>query len=338
MNIRIQNEDLENLILSKYACKSRESKGREKQEEKCLMRTDFQRDRDRIIHSKAFRRLKHKTQVYISPNGDHYRTRITHTLEVSQISRTIARALRLNEDLVEAIALGHDLGHTPFGHIGESALNKISENGFKHNIQSLRVVDKLEIKKDKRGLNLCYETRDGIRNHSGEDLPQTLEGMLVRLCDRVAYINHDIDDSIRAGIISNEDLPKDITRVLGESHGDRINTMVMNIIENSLDNSSIEMSEEVKEASDSLRKFMFENVYLDEKVKQEADKAERIIKELYFYYLDNPEYIPENFRRYDDDDDVNPEIIVCDYIAGMTDRYVMYKFQEIFVPKSWNII
>lgn len=337
MNIRIQNEDLENLILSKYACKSRESKGREKQEEKCLMRTDFQRDRDRIIHSKAFRRLKHKTQVYISPNGDHYRTRITHTLEVSQISRTIARALRLNEDLVEAIALGHDLGHTPFGHIGESALNKISENGFKHNIQSLRVVDKLEIKKDKRGLNLCYETRDGIRNHSGEDLPQTLEGMLVRLCDRVAYINHDIDDSIRAGIISNEDLPKDITRVLGESHGDRINTMVMNIIENSLDNSSIEMSEEVKEASDSLRKFMFENVYLDEKVKQEADKAERIIKELYFYYLDNPEYIPENFRRYDDDD-VNPEIIVCDYIAGMTDRYVMYKFQEIFVPKSWNII
>lgn len=338
MNIRIQNEDLENLILSKYACKSRESKGREKQEEKCLMRTDFQRDRDRIIHSKAFRRLKHKTQVYISPNGDHYRTRITHTLEVSQISRTIARALRLNEDLVEAIALGHDLGHTPFGHIGESALNKISENGFKHNIQSLRVVDKLEIKKDKRGLNLCYETRDGIRNHSGKDLPQTLEGMLVRLCDRVAYINHDIDDSIRAGIISNEDLPKDITRVLGESHGDRINTMVMNIIENSLDNSSIEMSEEVKEASDSLRKFMFENVYLDEKVKQEADKAERIIKELYFYYLDNPEYIPENFRRYDDDDDVNPEIIVCDYIAGMTDRYVMYKFQEIFVPKSWNII
>lgn len=337
MNIRIQNEDLENLILSKYACKSRESKGREKQEEKCLMRTDFQRDRDRIIHSKAFRRLKHKTQVYISPNGDHYRTRITHTLEVSQISRTIARALRLNEDLVEAIALGHDLGHTPFGHIGESALNKISENGFKHNIQSLRVVDKLEIKKDKRGLNLCYETRDGIRNHSGEDLPQTLEGMLVRLCDRVAYINHDIDDSIRAGIISNEDLPKDITRVLGESHGDRINTMVMNIIENSLDNSSIEMSEEVKEASDSLRKFMFENVYLDEKVKQEADKAERIIKELYFYYLDNPEYIPENFRRYDDDD-VNLEIIVCDYIAGMTDRYVMYKFQEIFVPKSWNII
>ncbi len=336
MNIRIQNEDLENLILSKYACKSRESKGREKQEEKCLMRTDFQRDRDRIIHSKAFRRLKHKTQVYISPNGDHYRTRITHTLEVSQISRTIARALRLNEDLVEAIALGHDLGHTPFGHIGESALNKISENGFKHNIQSLRVVDKLEIKKDKRGLNLCYETRDGIRNHSGKDLPQTLEGMLVRLCDRVAYINHDIDDSIRAGIISNEDLPKDITRVLGESHGDRINTMVMNIIENSLDNSSIEMSEEVKEASDSLRKFMFENVYLDEKVKQEADKAERIIKELYFYYLDNPEYIPENFRRYDDD--VNPEIIVCDYIAGMTDRYVMYKFQEIFVPKSWNII
>ena len=337
MNIRIQNEDLENLILSKYACKSRESKGREKQEEKCLMRTDFQRDRDRIIHSKAFRRLKHKTQVYISPNGDHYRTRITHTLEVSQISRTIARALRLNEDLVEAIALGHDWGHTPFGHIGESGLNKISENGFKHNIQSLRVVDKLEIKKDKRGLNLCYETRDGIRNHSGEDLPQTLEGMLVRLCDRVAYINHDIDDSIRAGIISNEDLPKDITRVLGESHGDRINTMVMNIIENSLDNSSIEMSEEVKEASDSLRKFMFENVYLDEKVKQEADKAERIIKELYFYYLDNPEYIPENFRRYDDDD-VNPEIIVCDYIAGMTDRYVMYKFQEIFVPKSWNII
>src|SRR5699024_1441828 len=249
LNIRVQNEDLEKLILSKYACKSRESKGREKQEDKCLMRTDFQRDRDRIIHSKAFRRLKHKTQVYISPNGDHYRTRITHTLEVSQISRTIARAIRLNEDLVEAISLGHDLGHTPFGHIGEAALNKISKNGFKHNIQSLRVVDKLEIKKDKRGLNLCYETRDGIRNHSGEDLPQTLEGMLVRLCDRVAYINHDIDDSIRAGIISNEDLPKDITYVLGESHGERINTMVMDIIENSLDNNSIEMSEEVKDAS-----------------------------------------------------------------------------------------
>lgn len=336
MNVRIQNEDLEKLILSEYACKSSQSKGRVKDEEKCLMRTDFQRDRDRIIHSKAFRRLKHKTQVYISPDGDHYRTRLTHTLEVSQISRTIARALRLNEDLVEAIALGHDLGHTPFGHIGEDALNKISKNGFEHNIQSLRVVDELELKKDKRGLNLCYETRDGIRNHSGKDLPETNEGMLVRLCDRVAYINHDIDDSIRAGIISNEDLPKDIIEILGESHGDRINTMVMDIIENSLNTDTIKMSAEVKQASNSLRKFMFSRVYLDDKVKQEADKAERIIYELYSHYLKNPDLIPENFRHYDDEIDF--ETIVCDYIAGMTDRYVMYKFQELFVPRSWNII
>lgn len=336
MNIRQQSEDLERKILSPYGQLSAETKGRALEEDKCPLRTEFQRDRDRIIHSKSFRRLKHKTQVFIAPSGDHYRTRLTHTLEVSQISRTIARALRLNEDLVEAIALGHDLGHTPFGHIGEDALNKISHEGFKHYKQSLRVVDDLELRNGKRGLNLTHEVRDGIRTHSGPDQPSTLEGELVRICDRVAYINHDIDDSIRSGIIREEDLPRDIVQLLGTSHGVRINTMAMDIIENSYEKDYVSMSDTVKKASNDLRKFMFENVYLNEEVKAEADKAEHIIYQVFNYYIDNPQILPDNYQAFSDD--LSLERNVCDYIAGMTDRYVMYKFQELFVPKSWSVI
>ncbi|MDO5718785.1 MAG: deoxyguanosinetriphosphate triphosphohydrolase, partial [Tissierellia bacterium] len=256
--------------LSKYASKSINSKGRRKLEEECEIRTCYQRDRDRILHSKAFRRLKHKTQVFISPEGDHYRTRLTHTLEVSQIARTLARALMLNEDLVEAIALGHDLGHTPFGHIGEDVLNSINPKGFRHYEQSLRVVDFLEMGSKGRGLNLCYEVRDGILNHSGENRANTLEGRIIKFSDRIAYINHDIDDSIRAGIIKEEDLPRDLTQVLGKSHGERINTMVVDIVKNSIDKPEVKMSEEVNDATMKLRAYMFENVYLDEVVKREA--------------------------------------------------------------------
>ena len=336
MNIREQNEELERQILSKYASLSVNTKGRREDEEKCPLRTDYQRDRDRILHSKAFRRLKHKTQVFISPNGDHYRTRLTHTLEVAQISRTIARALRLNEDLVEAIALGHDLGHTPFGHIGEDALDKITKTGFKHNIQSLRVVDELEVTDKRRGLNLTYEVRDGIKNHSGPGKSITLETELVRICDRIAYINHDIDDSIRAGIIVRDEIPSEISQVLGFSHGERINSMVGDIIENSYNKDKIQMSDEVKETSQALRKFMFERVYLDNEVKAEADKAEYVIISLYKYYCENPDCLPDRYMVSGTETDLEQNI--CDYIAGMTDRYVMYKYKEIFVPKSWTII
>lgn len=336
LNIREKQEKYERDNLSQNACLVVKSKGRKEPEEKCPLRTDFQRDRDRILHSKSFRRLKHKTQVYISPNGDHYRTRLTHTLEVSQIARTMARALGLNEDLVETISLGHDLGHTPFGHIGEEALDEISDVGFKHNIQSLRIVDKLEEKNNRKGLNLTYEVRNGIASHTGDNKPDTMEAELVRIADRIAYVNHDIDDSIRANIITEEDLPKSTRLILGKSHGDRINTMVFDLIENSYGKDKIIMSEEISKASKELRDFMFQEVYQDSQVKAEADKAFYIINELYNFYIKNPHELGENYRNFEDELDLQRS--VCDYIAGMTDRFVMYKFHEIFLPKSWHIL
>lgn len=336
MNIRLEREKVESNILSKYATLSKNSKGRLIQEPKCSIRTDFQRDRDRIIHSKAFRRLKHKTQVFIAPEGDHYRTRLTHTLEVAQISRTIARALRLNEDLAEAIALGHDLGHTPFGHTGENVLNEIHQNGFKHNEQSLRVVDLLESSGEIKGLNLTYEVRDGILNHTGSSIPATLEGQIIRFADRIAYINHDIDDSLRANIISESMIPRDCIKVLGLKHRERIDTMIRDIIINSYDKNIIGMSEGIKFYTDKLRDFMFENVYLNKKAKSEEEKAKRIIKLLYEFYMENFDELPKEHKEIYININCNNEDIICDYIAGMTDRYVINLYRQIFIPKSWN--
>jgi len=327
-------EQFEEEMLSPYASHAKNTKGREKQEEKCAIRTDYQRDRDRILHSKAFRRLKHKTQVFLSPEGDHYRTRLTHTLEVSQISRTIARALRLNEDLTEAIALGHDLGHTPFGHSGEKILNEIHPKGFKHNEQSLRVVQYLEKGRTGYGLNLTYEVRDGIRNHTGDNLPETLEGAVVRISDRIAYINHDIDDAIRAGVLHYEDLPEDCLEILGKTHGDRINNMIRDVIENSHGKNKIEMSSEMRFYTEKLRQFMFDNVYLNKVAKKEEEKAQYIICQLYSYFLKHPEKMPEEMRERIPEFGI--EEVVKDYIAGMTDRYVIHKYLEIYVPNVWK--
>lgn len=331
----MQSEKLEREILSSYATLSCNSKGRKLQEKKCDIRTEFQRDRDRIIHSKAFRRLKHKTQVFLAPEGDHFRTRLTHTLEVAQIGRTIAKALRLNEDLVEAISLGHDLGHTPFGHTGERVLNGLHPKGFKHNIQSLRVVDFLEHNDKRVGLNLTYEVRDGIMKHSGYNISTSLEGQIVKLSDRIAYINHDIDDAIRAGVIKEDDLPRDCVDILGNSHGQRINTMILDIINNSLDKDTILMSEEIGNKTDKLRKFMFDNVYLNSKAKAEDDKAEYVLRELYNYYLVNPQEIPLEYQA-SELMESSIEDKICDYIAGMTDRYLMNLFTNIFIPKGWE--
>jgi len=331
MNIRQRTEEIEKSILSPYAVLSINSKGRERKEAKCQIRTDFQRDRDRIIHSKSFRRLKHKTQVFISPEKDHYRTRLTHTLEVAQIARTIARALRLNEDLTEAIALGHDLGHTPFGHAGEAVLDGIHPGGFKHNEQSLRVVEILE---DKNGLNLTWEVRDGILNHSGSNIPSTLEGMVVKYSDRIAYINHDIDDALRAGILHITDLPKECLKVLGTDHKSRINTMITDIIMESLDKPNIKMSKEIEKATNDLREFMFENVYIGSIAKVEEEKVQYIIKQLYEYFFDNPEKIPEDLRKKMRDE--GNHRLICDYIAGMTDRYALNQYKSIFLPVGWQ--
>jgi len=336
MNIRVKTEEMEKATLSKYATLSLNTRGRRYNEEKCEIRTAFQRDRDRIIHSKSFRRLKHKTQVFISPEGDHYRTRLTHTLEVAQISRTIARALRLNEDLTEAIALGHDLGHTPYGHTGEYVLNDIHKNGFKHNEQSLKVVDLLENSKGIYGLNLTYEVRDGIINHTGDEEPFTLEGHIIRFADRIAYINHDIDDSIRAKIITNDDLPKDSISVLGKKHSERINTMIVDIIKNSYGKNKIVMSENVQFHTDKLRNFMFEKVYLNRKAKSEESKAKNIIKQLYFYYLNNFNELPREHVKIYKNLNISEEDIVCDYIAGMTDRYAIKLYTKFFIPSAWD--
>ncbi|HSH35350.1 deoxyguanosinetriphosphate triphosphohydrolase [Schnuerera sp.] len=335
MCIRIEIEELEKNILSQYAALSKNTKGRLIKEESCHVRTEYQRDRDRIIHSKSFRRLKHKTQVFIAPEGDHYRTRLTHTLEVAQISRTLARALRLNEDLVEAIALGHDLGHTPFGHTGEKILNQLHPNGFHHNNQSLKVVDRLEHTESRKGLNLTYEVRDGILKHTGKEAPETLEGYIVRIADRIAYINHDIDDAIRANIIKMEELPKDCLNILGKYHGERINSMIVDVIKNSIGKDRIGMSEEIDYYTEKLRDFMFERVYLNKAAKGEEDKAKYIIEQLYQYYIKNFKKLPlEHIKLYKKNE--LKEDIICDYIAGMTDRYAINLFKELFVPKSWR--
>ncbi|MBU5438245.1 deoxyguanosinetriphosphate triphosphohydrolase [Tissierella sp. MSJ-40] len=336
MTIRLHTEEIERKTLSPYAMLSENSIGRQIKEEKCHVRTDFQRDRDRIIHSKSFRRLKHKTQVFIAPEGDHFRTRLTHTLEVAQIARTLARSLRLNEDLVEAISLGHDLGHTPFGHTGESVLNELHPSGFKHNEQSIRVVDFLEHRDNRVGLNLTYEVREGILNHSGENKSKTLEGQILKFADRIAYINHDIDDAIRAKIISNEDLPKDCIEMLGKTHGERINTMILDIIESSIEKNAIFMSEEIGQCTEKLRDFMFNRVYYNKAAKGEEDKAKYLIEQLYKYYLKNNHYLPKEHLNLYKNEDCTLEDIICDYIAGMTDRYVVNLFTSLFIPKPWE--
>ena len=334
MNIREEQEKREHLIFSPYASFSDQSRGRDREEEQCPMRTIYQRDRDRIIHCKAFRRLKHKTQVFLAPEGDHYRTRLTHTLEVAQIARSIARSLNLNEDLTEAIALGHDLGHTPFGHAGERTLNSLCPMGFAHYKQSIRVVELLE--KDGKGLNLTWEVRDGIVNHRTSGNPSTLEGKAVRLSDKIAYINHDIDDGIRANILKESDIPSEFTDVLGKSTKERLNTMISDIIVNSLGKDDIVMSEPVHEAMTDLRKFMFESLYLNPTAKSEEAKADKLITELYRYYVANTDKLPDTYKRFITEFDERPEQVVCDYIAGMSDQYSISKFQEIFVPKAWK--
>lgn len=334
MNIREEQEKREHLIFSPYASFSDESRGRDRDEEPCPMRTIYQRDRDRIIHCKTFRRLKHKTQVFLAPEGDHYRTRLTHTLEVAQIARSIARALNLNEDLTEAIALGHDLGHTPFGHAGERTLNSLCPMGFAHYKQSIRVVEFLE--KDGQGLNLTWEVRDGILNHRTSGNPSTLEGKAVRLSDKIAYINHDIDDGIRAGILKESNIPSEYTDVLGNSTKERLNTMISDIIMNSIGKNDLVMSEPVRKAMTELRKFMFESLYLNPTAKSEEAKADKLITELYRYYVANTDKLPDTYKRFITEFDERPEQVVCDYIAGMSDQYSISKFQEIFVPKAWK--
>ena len=334
MTIREQLELREIEYLSPYATLSKDSRGRERAEEECDIRPVFQRDRDRILHCKAFRRLKQKTQVFLLPKGDHYRTRLTHTLEVSQNARTIAKALRLNEDLVEAIALGHDLGHTPFGHAGERALDEVCPLGFQHNEQSVRVVKRLE--KQGEGLNLTWEVRDGILNHKSAGTPHTLEGQIVRLSDKIAYINHDIDDAIRGGVLKEEDIPKTYREILGNSTRVRLDTMIHNVIINSMDQPEIRMSPEVEQATMALRAFMFENVYKNPVAKGEEEKAINMVTNLYEYYWKHIQLLPDQFLEMLEEEGGTPERIVCDYIAGMTDNYAVKKFQEYFVPESWK--
>lgn len=336
MNIREQFEQREGQTLSSRACLSINTKGRKVPEEKCQIRTEFQRDRDRVIHSKAFRRLKHKTQVFIAPEGDHFRTRLTHTLEVAQLARTMARALRLNEDLVEAISLAHDLGHTPFGHTGEKVLDRVNPRGFKHNLQSARVVELLEGSEKRQGLNLTYEVLEGIINHSGDNVSKTLEGQIIKFADRIAYINHDIDDAMRAGVISEKDLPADCIQVLGKTHGDRINTMIVDLIENNQESDRLTMSDLIGEKTNKLRQFMFDNVYLNKEAKKEDDKAEYIIEVLYNYYRRNFHRLPSEHLGIYKSVEVEKEDIICDYIAGMTDRYIVNLYMELFVPKPWG--
>ena len=328
MELRLFQEELEEKMLGQYAAKSVNTKGRQRDEEKCDLRTDFQRDRDRIIHCKSFRRMKHKTQVFISPEGDHYRTRLTHTLEVSQIARSIARALHLNEDLTEAIALGHDLGHTPFGHMGERILNRLT-GGFTHEEQSLRVVELLE--NDGLGLNLTEAVRDGIVQHTSRGKPLTLEGEVVSLSDRIAYINHDIDDAVRAGVLRTEEIPKELLDVLGRTHGDRIDKMIGDVVAASDGQPHVRMKAETYEATMALRAFMFENVYTRDVVVREEKKAGFMLESLYAHYSAHPEQMPEEFRP-----EAYPggtQRAVVDYIAGMTDNYAVHKFSDIFIPR-----
>jgi dGTPase len=345
MTIREQTEEIEKKTLHPRACLSSQSKGRLRPEKEGEIRTCFQRDRDRIIHSKAFRRLKHKTQVFLAPQGDHYRTRLTHVLEVSQIARTIARALRLNEDLTEAIALGHDLGHTPFGHAGEAILREIHPGGFDHYKQSLRVVDFLE--QGGKGLNLTYEVRNGIVKHSkgkGLIIPETkadradtLEGQVVRVSDIIAYVNHDLDDAMRAGVIKKSEIPKKIVKVLGDTHSKRIDTMVKDLIYHSIgtDLEELCMSDDVSSATYMLRDFLFESVYESDKIIEEFKKAKKILRDLYAYYLEHMEKI---FIAIPKEEKLNKNRMVCDFIAGMTDIFALMTYERLFLPQQWTVL
>ncbi len=345
MTIREQTEEIEKKTLHPRACLSSQSKGRLRPEKEGEIRTCFQRDRDRIIHSKAFRRLKHKTQVFLAPQGDHYRTRLTHVLEVSQIARTIARALRLNEDLTEAIALGHDLGHTPFGHAGEAILREIHPGGFDHYKQSLRVVDFLE--QGGKGLNLTYEVRNGIVKHSKgkgliipetkADRAETLEGQVVRVSDIIAYLNHDLDDAMRAGVIKKSEIPKKIVKVLGETHSKRIDTMVKDLIYHSIetDLEKLCMSDDISSATYMLRDFLFESVYESDKIIEEFKKAKKILRDLYAYYLEHMEKI---FIAIPKEEKLNKNRMVCDFIAGMTDRFALMTYERLFLPQQWTVL
>ena len=333
-SIRILAQENEKKILCDRACLSVNSRGRSVPEDECNVRTCFQRDRDRIIHCQAFRRLKHKTQVFLAPSGDHYRTRLTHTLEVSQNARTIDKALRMNEDLVEAIALGHDLGHTPFGHAGERALNAVCPYGFKHNEQSVRTVDILE--KGGQGLNLTYEVRDGILNHQTAGMPMTLEGRIVRLSDKIAYIHHDMDDAIRAGILTEADVPREIGEVIGFTTGERLDHFIHDIVSTSYGKDDIMMSPPVAEAMKKLRAFMFERVYKNKEAKSEEGKAEMLVQTLYSYYRHHLELLSEDMIGLINRGEPE-ERVVCDYIGAMTDRFAIAKYEEIYIPRSWHI-
>lgn len=332
MELREKQEAIEEKILGPFAMKSINTRGRERAEEKCDIRTDFQRDRDRIIHCKAFRRMKHKTQVFIAPEGDHYRTRLTHTLEVAQIARSISRALSLNEDLTEAIALGHDLGHTPFGHAGEETLDELYTEGFEHNRQSLRVVDIIE--KNGQGLNLTWEVRDGILNHRTSCNPATMEGKVVRLSDKIAYTNHDIDDAIRAGVI--DDIPQEFKDVLGSTSSSRINAMIRDTIKNSEGIRDIKMSSDMNATLGGLRQFMFKTVYLNDYAMKEKEKVKDLITHLFRYFMDHPDHMDDEFVQLILSGQPEQKV-VCDYIACMTDRFAITVYKKLFIPSSWGI-
>lgn len=332
MTVREQTEHIERDILCSWATFSDASAGRAREEAPCPMRTCFQRDRDRILHSRAFRRLKQKTQVFLCPEGDHYRTRLTHTLEVSQIARTIARGLRLNEDLTEAIALGHDVGHTPFGHAGERALNRLSPQGFRHYQQSVRVLQVLE--KEGRGLNLCAEVVAGIARHTKGDWPTTPEGCVVRYADRIAYMNHDIEDGAKAGVFSVECLPAEIVRVLGDTKSARIATLVTSLVENS--DGVIAMAPEVQQAYEALHSYLYSTLYVEERAKHEEKKVKKLIADLYEYFCEHPMQMPQGYLYVLYDQGV--ECAVTDFISGMSDAYAVRLYEELFVPKRWNVL
>lgn len=331
MTVRERTQMIEKQILSPYAALSAETLGRDRPEKECDLRTPYQRDRDRILHCKAFRRLKHKTQVFLSPEGDHYRTRLTHTLEVSQIARTIARALLLNEDLTEAVALGHDLGHTPFGHAGERALNELASDGFRHYEQSVRVVERLE--NDGRGLNLTKEVRDGILCHTRGTEAFTAEGRIVRLADRIAYINHDIEDACRAGVITEKDIPESITKFLGSSKSQRISTLIRSVVENTREG-NLRMDPDVQRAFDELHDFMYDRVYLNEYAKREEKKIPHLVEALY-EYAQKIDHLPEGMRAIAEQEGTSRA--ACDFIAGMTDQYAISLYRRLFIPQAWKV-
>ena len=332
---REERQVLERQMLSPYASTAENSQGRVRAEPECEIRTCFQRDIDRIIHCKSFRRLKHKTQVFLRPEGDHYRTRLTHTLEVARIGRTIARGLRLNEDVAEAIALGHDLGHTPFGHAGERALDEMlkDEGGFRHNHQSLRVVE--DIERDGQGLNLTFEVRNGILCHSGSTLPVTLEGSVIRIADRIAYLNHDVDDAMRAGILRETDIPEEVTCAFGDNHRDRINKLILDVIKESGRRGEIALSPELAFVFDTFREFMFSNVYLNMKAKSEEKKVFGILNGIFTHYVNAPDLLPDDYRRIVAKDGLRRA--VCDYVSGMTDKYAVHIYEKLFIPEAWQV-